>query len=374
MHQLDFKHLSALRAHEARLLALMLRTSRLTWLFAAEGTDKTALLRSGVLPLMQRRHGDRLDRSNDQGRDANPTACADRRLPTVTNQSPRTETVIYFDEWGDSPIVALKELVKQRLPASGRGCANVDARLASVVAEIQAAAGVNLVFVLNDFERFLAVAHDQDDSVQFVDEWIEAVVQPGLAASFLIALNESSRARLERFKGRIPGLDHNSLRLLPEHQDNQLPSRAADASLQLPPLPHSPSKLDPAGAAGKSTTGAQVRNRHPATHQPVRSPIKVEEVYAFIESTLARTAAKGPLPFPYEGSAGPAAALREAPLDFEDEHYDAPSKAAAQSGHITDRGLYDPSIPANPTEDTTAQSAARRLATAFKRIGGWRKR
>ena len=47
--------LSAQRANEARLLALMLRTSRLTWLFAADGTDKSALLVRGLLPLLRRR-------------------------------------------------------------------------------------------------------------------------------------------------------------------------------------------------------------------------------------------------------------------------------------------------------------------------------
>ena len=41
------------RAHEAKLLATMLRTSRLTWIFAEPGTDKSALLRNGVLPLLQ---------------------------------------------------------------------------------------------------------------------------------------------------------------------------------------------------------------------------------------------------------------------------------------------------------------------------------
>ncbi len=255
------------RAHEARLLAAMLRTSRLTWVFAEPGADKSALLKDGVMPLLQRRR-------SDSGRpDAAVPAAAGPALPRErrrARQRQRRELAIYFDAWGDAPLALLKRRLLAIAPVAPAAAVD-EAGDDSFAALLQHLAQQQLqfVFVFDRFEAYLAQPPGDAGVAQFANELIEAIAaQASSDASFLIALDESARPRLERFRSRLPGFDHDVLRLSPV---------AAPAE----PMPWLPSEAH-----------AQAAPPPPRHGPPPRTPIKVEDVYALIESTLARSRAQ----------------------------------------------------------------------------------
>ena len=112
------------------------------------------------------------------------------------------------------------------------------------------------------------MAPDESEVGQFANELVEAIVQEALPASFLIAMDEAARPRLERFRAQIPGFDNDVLRLSPVAEQREavleLPRTVADRPVHAP------------------------KPRRP----PPRAPIKVEDVYALIESTLSRSSGR----------------------------------------------------------------------------------
>jgi len=138
---------------------------------------------------------------------------------------------------------------------------------------------------------------DQGDRADFANELVEALLRPRLPASFLIAMDEEARPRLERFRARVPGFENNSLRLSPIAQWPVSPPSSGPS----PGPMASSTSLGKGGAAGvagpdrpdSDRAGLQFApsKRKPQRREPPpRVPIKVEEVYAFIEATLAKTA------------------------------------------------------------------------------------
>jgi len=250
----------SVRAHEAKLLTVMLRTSRLTWVFGEPGTDKSALLKTGVMPLLQRRSG---DRGGVPAATAVAVAAQERRRRPAR---PRGEVAIYFDDWGMAPLSALRRGIMGVVPAAAAEVG--DHTLTSMLQRLHQRLGLHFVFLLDRFEEYLALAPDEGEVGQFANELVEAILREELPASFLVAMDETARPRLERFRARIPGFDHDVLRLSPvaEHREPvQVLSRVVPDNSTGVPKPRQP---------------------------PPRVPIKVEDVYALIEATLSKTAAR----------------------------------------------------------------------------------
>lgn len=277
-----------IRTHEAKLLATMLRTSRLTFVFGEPGTETTTLLKTGVMPLLQPRFA---DKATLPGADEPALMGTDRRRAAAGGLSPRrVEAAIYVDAWGEDPLADLKARIGDIAPATARNGLAPAARLADTLQQLNQRSGLQIVFLLDRFEEFLAAPADHEGVTRFWSELVEAIQLPKLPANFLIALDEGARPGLERLRRVLPGFDHNSLRLSPI---------AAPGPPQPPTLPMS-SAVSLAGAensvaAGQDAGGAALpvpqasakpRRRGP----PPREPIKVEDVYAFIEATLSRTA------------------------------------------------------------------------------------
>jgi len=289
----------SIRAHEAQLLAVMLRTSRLTCVFGEAGTDKSTLLKSGVLPLLQRRQGERATAP----RALSPPRLEPERRRSGVGQAGtrRLEAAVYFDAWGDTPLADLKSRVADLLPAAKRNPASASLRLADALDALGKVSGLHFFFLLDRFEEFVVQSPDQGDRADFTDQLVEALLRPRLPASFLIAMDEDARPRLERFRARVPGFEHNSLRLSPIAQwpvarpsPGALPGSPAGSVVGSKSLGHS---VAAAVASPDRPHNDQVElqsalsKRKPQRREPPpRVPIKVEEVYAFIEATLAKTA------------------------------------------------------------------------------------
>ncbi len=255
----------SVREHEAKLLATMLRTSRLTWVFGEPGTDSGALLKYGVMPLLQRRCGDRRVASS-----AGVVAPKERRHPPG---AARVELAIHFDAWGQAPLSQLKNRIRDIAPPAAMVDVTDGLGLAQTVRKLNQVSGLHFVFLLDRFEEYLAHSPDEAEFGQFADQLVEAILQQNLPVSFLVAMDEVARPRLERFRAHIPGFDHNVLRLSPV-------SDLRDRPLQTPVL-----------TEHSSTQSGDAKGRR---GPPPRVPVKVEDVYELIESTLTRTKAGQP--------------------------------------------------------------------------------
>jgi len=267
---------------EARLLAVMLRTSRLTWVFGEPGADKSALLKTGVLPLLQRRCSDFGARPSASGKFAAP----DRRRPAIGRQThPRVEAAIYFDSWGDAPLTLLKRRITQIAPAAQQQEPSVGVRLADLIGRLNQQSGVHITFLLDRFESYLAMPPEAREMAQFANELVEVVLHRDMPASFLIAMDEVARPRLERFRQRMPGFDQNFLRLaaMPELRSTSAPAAAIEV---------------PAAQLMAAVVG------RPRRRTQSDEPIKVEDIYAFIEATLAKTTTQSAAVRPAQAAAG----------------------------------------------------------------------
>ena len=180
----------------------MLRTSRLTWVFSELGADKSALLKTGVLPLLQRRC---IDRGSAPATAASKFTTPDRRRPSAARQDhPRIEAAIYFDSWNDTPLTLLKRRIAQIVPAASQQGSIVDGRLADLLQRVNRLCGVHVIFLIDHFESYLAMAPETGEVAQFANELVEVVQHQDLLASFLVAMDEAARSRLERFRQRMP--------------------------------------------------------------------------------------------------------------------------------------------------------------------------
>lgn len=249
----------SVREHEAKLLAVMLRTSRLTVVFGEPGTDTGALLKSGVMPLLQRR---RDDRAAAAAGTASPFAGQERRRPRPGR---RAEVAVHFEDWEQDPLSALRRRIIESAHADAAEVGDVS--LAGALQQLHRRSGLHFVLLLDRFERYLARAHDEREVGRFTDELTEAILWQKLPASFLIAMDESARSRLEHLRARLPGFDDNVLRLSPVSAARQ-------------PTPES------SPVAAENAADARQPRR-----PPPRVPIRVEDVYALIESKLTRSRA-----------------------------------------------------------------------------------
>ena len=70
-----------------------------------------------------------------------------------------------------------------------------------------------LFIILDQFEEYFLYHQDEDEEGTFAVEFPRAVNCPDLPVNFLISIREESLAKLDHFKGRIPSLFDNYLRV-----------------------------------------------------------------------------------------------------------------------------------------------------------------
>jgi hypothetical protein len=147
------------------------------------------------------------------------------------------------------------------------------------------------IILLDRFEALLEAPSDRAGIVEFANELVESINREQLPANFLISLNEADHPRLAMLRNRIPGFDNFSLKLArpqtfaPTTLAQNRKSPAAVAPSALPVLNQSPTLPD----KGPKPLRTVVK-RPPLP----RVPVKTEDVYAFIEATLAHTATEVP--------------------------------------------------------------------------------
>ncbi|MBM3127521.1 MAG: ATP-binding protein [Chloroflexi bacterium] len=174
------------RERDQEIIASNLYAAPLTILYGASGVGKTSVLLAGVVPQLR--------------------------------QTPRLAVVV-FRAWQDGNFLAA--LKTQTLDATQKSLGKSFALDPSLpfddfVETCASALRGNLFFILDQFEEYF-LYHPPSDT-GFDADLARTINRREVAANFLLALREDGLSRLDRFKGRIPNLLSNMLRL--EHLDH----------------------------------------------------------------------------------------------------------------------------------------------------------
>jgi WD40 repeat protein len=158
------------REREREVVVANLLASRLTVLYGASGVGKSSLLRAAVAHSLRRAHN---------------------------------AAVVVFSSWAGDPRRGLAAAIDEAVGMESEG----------TLAERLRTVGGEVYVILDQFEEYF-LYHEHDP---FADELAAAISEPGLRANFLLGLREDALAKLDAFKGRIPNLFANYLRL--DHLD-----------------------------------------------------------------------------------------------------------------------------------------------------------
>jgi len=181
------------REREREVIAANLMASPLTIMYGPSGAGKTSVLRAGVAHDLRGAAGDR----------------ANGGVPDLA--------IAVVDSWRDDPVDAVLTAVGAELESVAgsdvAGAARGAGSLADALTAWTIALDGDLYVVLDQFDEYLLYHESEDSEGSLARELPRALTEPGLRVGFLICLREDQLARLDRFKGRIPGLFGNSLRL-----------------------------------------------------------------------------------------------------------------------------------------------------------------
>jgi WD40 repeat protein len=164
------------REREREVVVANLLASRLTVLYGASGVGKTSLLRAAVAHSLR------------QADDA---------------------AVVLFSSWAGDPRGGLGDAIDAAVGIESRGTLTERLDAAS------RAVGGDVYVILDQFEEYY-LYHERD---AFAAELAAAIREPALRANFLLGLREDALAKLDAFKGQIPNLFANYLRL--DHLDRR---------------------------------------------------------------------------------------------------------------------------------------------------------
>ena len=198
------------REAEQEIITANLMAYRLTLLYGATGVGKSSVLHAGVA-----NHLHQLAQKN-----------------LVKRGNPE-HIVVIFSSWRDNPVAGLIESVRHAMAKELKGdipgaLPKKSSSMAHTLQMWSEQVDCELVIILDQFEEYFLYHPNEDGPGTFASDLPAVLGQPALRASFLISIRDDSLAKLDRFKGRIPNLFENYLRI--EHLDRE----AARAAIEKP--------------------------------------------------------------------------------------------------------------------------------------------
>ena len=206
------------REAEREIITANLMASRLTLLYGPSGVGKSSVLNAGVAHYLRAEQ-----------------AHAKKGKPEFG--------IVTFRTWRDDPIVGLEHAIGEEIGRPLAGTTFSD----RLVNGTEAVTG-DLLIILDQFEEYFLYHVTADGDGTFAVEFPRVVNRPDLRVSFLVSMREDSIAKLDFFKGRIPNLFDNYLRI--DHLER---SQARDAIVKpieefnrQQPAGTPPMRIDPA--------------------------------------------------------------------------------------------------------------------------------
>ena len=182
------------REAERTILVANLMAARLTLVYGESGVGKSSILQAGVV-----RHLREQERDHTEGA-----------------ETPRL-LVVYVNEWAGDPVARLLERIAEEI-ARVLGDPAIAAEtppsgLAGTLAAWTGRWNLDLLIILDQFEEYFLYHRDEDGPGTFAAEFPQAVNRSDLPLTFLIGIRGDALARLDRFKGRVPNLFDNYVRI-----------------------------------------------------------------------------------------------------------------------------------------------------------------
>ncbi|MGH3852459.1 MAG: WD40 repeat domain-containing protein [Pseudonocardiaceae bacterium] len=184
------------RERESDLIVANLTASRLTLLYASSGVGKSSVLRAGVLPALHHIDDDSYD---------------DLGVPGAA--------VAYASTWRDAPLATVAAAVSDavsRVTGAGAVAQAASTPELSVdwLREVLRQSRVSTVYlILDQFEEYF-LYHSTDRGEEGLTAELGRILSArDLPVHVLLSIREDALASLDRFKGRVPYLFDNYLRL-----------------------------------------------------------------------------------------------------------------------------------------------------------------
>ena len=171
------------REAEREIITANLMASRLTLLYGPSGVGKSSVLNAGVAHHLR----------EDQARTA-------RGKPEFG--------IVTFRTWRDDPLAGLERAIGREIGRAAAGNTFSD-RLVNATEAVDG----DLLIILDQFEEYFLYHSTSDGPGTFAVEFPRVVNRTDLRVSFLVSMREDSIAKLDFFKGRIPNLFDNYLRI-----------------------------------------------------------------------------------------------------------------------------------------------------------------
>ncbi|HSE82425.1 MAG TPA: AAA family ATPase [Gaiellaceae bacterium] len=207
------------RDREIEIICANLMAARLTLLYGESGVGKSSVLLAGAVHRLREEV-----RHNLEGFDRAEFA------------------VVVCRSWRDDPVRSLIAEVREGIADSCGADAAVGIPDQGALVDVLRAATEcidgHVLVILDQFDEYFQYHGTEDGPGTFAVEFPEAVNESGLRASFLVSMREDAVAKLDRFKGRIPSLFENRLRI--DHLGMEAAREAIERPLdafnkQLPP-------------------------------------------------------------------------------------------------------------------------------------------
>jgi WD40 repeat protein len=232
------------RESESRIISANLRTRRLTLLYGPTAVGKSSVLRAGVVynlrkltSQLQLADFDSLGHVFNAERFNLARDYSQLEIPSsVLGGQQSRVIVVVFSKWVEDPLIPLRETIlsdlKQSLPDIFTIETNQELRVLSLGEMLKQITRhrevAELLIILDQFEEYFVYHPDDEGYGKFADEFSAVMSYLDLRVNFLISIREDWLARLDRFKGRIPNLFDNSIRI------NHLDRSAAQDAVEKP--------------------------------------------------------------------------------------------------------------------------------------------
>ena len=188
------------REAEKEIIAANLQAYRLTLLYGASGVGKSSVLRAGVAHHLRQ-----------------------LAAQAVTERGALEFVVVVFSSWRDDSvphlIASIRDSVADALVGASPAISPPSGSLVETLAQWTSQIDCELLVILDQFEEYFLYHPQEDGEGTLAVELPRAISRPGLRANFLLSIREDSLAKLDRFKGRIPNLFDNYLRI--DHLDRR---------------------------------------------------------------------------------------------------------------------------------------------------------
>ncbi|HEX4526165.1 MAG TPA: CARDB domain-containing protein [Gaiellaceae bacterium] len=196
------------REHETSIVTANVVASRLTLVYGTSGVGKSSLLRAGVVHELRERAQENIRVSGTPG-------LVGVIFPADEEGDARRNS------WRDDPIAELTAGISNTASELGLDVERPDPSLpfTDQLEAWTARLDSNVLLILDQFEEYFLYHAAERGPGTFFDELSRALTRPDLGVHVLISIREDAYSKLDEFKGRIPFLYDNYLRI--DHLDRE---------------------------------------------------------------------------------------------------------------------------------------------------------